>query len=151
MSSDYEKFLEHMKKEEKEDTPKSPSLSIGMKDEKGSLLLLGGRKSRLWQLHSGEYAVGNLRTNNTVVAMQAYNVANGTGQALDYITQQFLPWYKRQTKLILTVPSSRPGYPPYHVRRESDGRLTCECLGFIHYGYCWHIDAVKEYENAHRK
>ena len=148
MSSDYEKFLEHMKREEKEDSPKSSNLSIGMKDEKGSLLLLGGRKSRLWQLRSGEYAVGGERTSNEEEAMKAYNRVNTTKWPLNYITKQFLPWYERQAHLILTVPSSRPGYPPYHVRKESDGKLSCECLGFFHYGHCWHIDAVKEFADA---
>lgn len=150
MPSDYEKFLEHMKKEEKEDSPKSSGFSIGEKDEQGSLLLLGGRNSRLWQRSSGEYVVAGICTSNEAEAMKAYNQSNSSKWPLDYVTKQFLPWYKRQTRLILTVPSSRPGHPPYHVRKESDGKLSCECLGFFHYGHCWHIDAVKEYENAHR-
>jgi len=146
LSNDYEKFLEHTRREEDKLPTGSPSLSIGMKDGKGNLLLLGGRNSKLWKLSTGEYAVHNTCTFSEEEAMKAYNEANGTNWKLDYISKQFKPWYEKQFPIVAVVPSrSTPG-ETYNVTRDPNGKLICDlkCRGFRHYGHCWHTDAVKE-------
>jgi len=138
MDNSYERFVREVT--DKED---SSGLSIGMRDKRGNLLVLGGWKSSLWQLKNGLYFVGNDIVASPVVAMQLYNQANNAGWDLDHIEKRFNPWYERQVEYIL-VPSRSDVNVSYKVRREPGGVLTCECRGFVYRGDCWHVQAVKE-------
>jgi len=148
MATDYEKFVEHMKKEEAKLPSDKPSISIGMKDEKGSLLILGGHKTNLWRLPSGLYAVGGDITAQEEEAVKSYNQYNGTNLQSDYIWKVFQPWYEKQNVIVAKVPSRTIPSMSYAVRKNLSGELTCECPGFTYRGECWHTEAVKELTNA---
>lgn len=148
MTTDYEKFEAEMKERDTKLPSDGPITSIGMKDEKGSLLILGGHKANLWQLKSYLYAVAGEVTAAADKAIELYNEYNGTKLPSDYIWMQFEPWYQSQYKLVANVPSKSDPNRTYAVRRNPSGELTCECLGFTFRGYCWHTEAVKELSNG---
>jgi len=148
--TDYEKFLEDMKEKDAKLPSDGPKISIGMKDEKGSLLILGGHKAKLWQLKTGLYAVAGEVTADASKAIELYNQYNNTKLASDYIWMVFEPWYKKQYKIIATVPSSRDPNLKYNITQGPNGEILCDprCKGFRHYGHCWHTDMIKELINA---
>ena len=120
------------------------NVHIGMKDEKGSLLILGGHKANLWRLSSGPYAVGGDRTTSVEQAIEGYNLYNGSNLPTDYIWKVFEPWYEKQNTIVAQVPSKTNPDVSYTVRRNPSGELSCECKGYIYRHECWHIDCVKE-------
>lgn len=140
MSTDYEKFTEYMKKQD----AKLPGISIGMKDEKGNLLILGGHKANLWRLSSGLYAVGGDKTVSSEQAIELYNLYNSTNLSPDYIWKVFEPWYEKQNVIVARVPSRTNPSVSYTVRRNLSGELTCECMGWVYRRECWHTEAVSE-------
>jgi len=143
VSTDYEKFTEFMKEQDTKSS-EDTQISMGMKDAKGSLLILGGSKANLWMLASGLYAVGGDKTVLPEEAVKAYNLYNGTNLPLDYITEVFEPWYEKQFTIVANVPSRSNPNVSYTVRRSPSGELSCECPGFTFRRECWHVDAVKE-------
>lgn len=148
MTTDYEKFEAEMKEKDAQLPSDGPKISIGMKDEKGSLLILGGHKANLWQLKTGLYAVAGDITASPDKAIEAYNLYNGTNLPLDYIWMQFEPWYQKQYVIVANVPSRSDPSKTYTVRRNPSGELTCECPGYIFRRECWHIEAVKDLTNG---
>ena len=148
MSNDYDKFAEYMKKQDSILPSDKPSVSVGMKDEKGSLLILGGYKANLWRLSSGLYAVGGVRTSLPEQAMELYNQYNGTSLPLDYVWKVFEPWYEKQFVIVARVPSRTDPNRSYTVRKSPSGELSCECYGYMFRRACWHTEAVKELTNA---
>lgn len=119
------------------------SPTVGTRDERGSLLILGGRIENLWKLKNYLYAVGETLTASEEEAVKAYNEANGTNLSLDYIQKVFIPWYNKQVESI-EVPSRSETGISYTVTRELDGTLTYTCKGFIYRHDCWHVQAVEE-------
>ena len=143
MSTDYEEFVEYMK--EKDSKPsEEPQISVGMKNSKGSLLILGGHKANLWMLTSGLYAVGGDKTVLPEEAIKNYNLYNSTNLPVNYISEVFIPWYEKQFTIVANVPSRSNPNVSYTVRRSPSGKLSCECPGFTYRHSCWHVEAVEE-------
>ena len=151
MSTDYEKFVKVMEEKDAKLPSEKPHISIGMKDEKGNLLILGGWKADLWRLSSGLYTVGNDTTASMEQAMVLYNQYNNAKYQLDYIWKVFQLWYEKQFVIVANVPSRTNPNVTYAVRKSPDGKLSCECQGFMYRGECWHVEAVKELTNAKGK
>ena len=139
MDNSYEAFVREMTEDD------AAGLTIGMRDKRGNLLILGGRGGNLWRLKNDLYAVSKEITASTELAVEAYNKANNTKLALDYIETIFNPWYEKQVEYILVPSRTTPG-ETYKVTKEPGGKIVCDpkCRGFRHYGHCWHTDAVKE-------
>ena len=146
--TEYERFEAEMKKRDAKLPSFKPGISIGMKDEKGNLLVLGGHKVNIWLLASGKYAVAGDITDSGVEAVILYNQYNGTKLDTDHIWKVFWPWYRSKDILVAMVPSSSDPNVEYAVRKNLSGELTCECRGFQFYHHCWHTDAVKEIANV---
>ena len=146
MSTEYEKFTEHMRKQDAKLPIEKSSVSIGVKDENGNLLILGGWKANLWRLRDGLFAVGEDRTVAADYAIELYNFYNGSKLPVDYIQTVFEPWYEKQYIIVAKVPSRTNPRKSYNVTRSPEGELICDpkCRGFKFYGYCWHTEAVKE-------
>lgn len=141
MDNSYEAFVREMTEDD------AAGLTIGMRDKRGNLLILGGWRSNLWRLKNGLYAVGEEITASTELAVEAYNRINTTKYPLDYIEAKFNPWYEKQVEYILVPSRTYPG-ESYKVRKEPGGKLSCECRGFTYRGDCWHVQAVRELTNA---
>lgn len=148
MTTDYEKFVKHMQELDSRRTPEGRKVSVGQKDEKGSLLILGGHKVDLWQLKNGLYSVAGEVTAEAEKAIESYNLYNSTKLKLDYIWEVFKPWYNEQNVIVAQVPSKSDPSRTYTVRRNPSGEYTCECLGFRFRGDCWHTQATKELSNG---
>jgi len=143
MDNSYAAFVREMTEDD------AVGLTIGMRDKRGNLLILGGWRSNLWRLKNGLYAVNEEMTASTELAVEAYNRINTTKQPLDYIETVFNPWYEKQVEYILVPSRTDPGVS-YKVTKEPGGKIVCDpkCRGFRHYGHCWHTDAVRELTNA---
>lgn len=124
-------------------------LSIGMRDKRSNLLVLGGKRSNLWRLSNGLYAVDNEVTASPEASIEAYNKVNETKLELDYIEQWYKPWDKKQVKYVL-VPSRTNPSKSYKVKTEPGGYISCECQGFMYRGSCWHVNAVRELSKEKR-
>lgn len=148
MSTDYEKFEKQMREQDAKLPKEGAHVPIGVKDEKGNLLILGGHKVNLWRLASGGYAIGNETAPDPRQAVKIYNQYNNTELQDDYVLEIFGRWYEKQTTIVARVPSRTDPSRTYTVRRNPSGELTCECQGWMFRGYCWHTEAVKELTNA---
>lgn len=136
----YQEFEQYMRnKDEKSD------ITVGKKDKGGNLLILGGAHANLWQLASGLFDVASEKFADDEEAVKCYNQYNSSELRLDYIRTVFMPWYEKQFKVVTEVPSATSD-KKYTVRRDPNGNLTCECMGFRFRRACWHIDAIKELE-----
>ena len=118
--------------------------SVGSRDARGNLLILGGHQANLWQLANGLYSVAGNVTIDPVQAAKLYNEYNGSSLREDYIGEVFAPWYAQQFAVVVNVPSSSNPNKTYAVKRGPGGALTCECPGYIYRHECWHIKAVEE-------
>ena len=134
----YTQFIKEMEGKDED----AKGLTIGMRDKRGNLFILGGWRSNLWQLKNGLYAVDGDITASPETAVESYNKANGTSLPPDHIEKYFEPWYNRQIEHI-QVPS-RTSDKIYVVDRYPDGKLICNCQGFMYRNDCWHVQAVKE-------
>jgi len=132
----YQQWLREVKEE-------PSNLSIGMRDLRGNLLVLGGQLGNLWLLKNGLFSVNGEVSATSSLAIEAYNKLNGTKLPLTYVEDWFLPWFEKQLSFIEVPSATNPGIS-YKVRKEPGGTLSCECKGFRYRGDCWHVQAVKE-------
>ena len=137
--SEFEKYMRA------EDEKPSTDVPMGGTDKGGNLLILGGHRVNLWRSKNGLFDVAGEKTASAEEAVRLYNLYNSTSIKEDHISTVFAPWYEKQFKVVTEVPSASSD-KLYTVRRNPDGKLTCECPGFTFRGTCWHIEAVKEAE-----
>ena len=138
----YTQFVKEMEGKDND----AKGLSIGMKNKKGDLLILGGWRSNLWQAQNGLYRLDTATCITPEDAIEFYNRYNQTNLQLDYIEKVFEPWFDRQIKRY-QVPSRSGRKRPYTVKKYPDGSLTCTCTGFQFRQKCWHTTAIKELTN----
>ncbi len=121
------------------------TVKVGQKDKAGNLLILGGYKCDLYKTTIGTYLCAGEYLGSPEEAIEAYNKVNNTKLQLDYIQRYFEPWYQEvSNKTLMEFPSkSDPSRPPYKVRIDLEGSITCNCRGFLTHKHCWHTDAVK--------
>ena len=137
----WDEFERHMKvKDEK------ASVSVGKRDKGGNLFILGGHMANLWRLKNGLYEVNGEKVASEEDAVELYNSYNGTTLRLDYVSAVFNPWYEKQFKVVAEVPSATSN-AVYTIRRNPDGKLLCECKGFMFRGTCWHVEAIENAED----
>ena len=148
MTTDYEKFEEHMREQDAKFPSPGRKVSVGQKDEQGNLLILGGHRADLWRSKNGLYFIAGDAFANSEQAMELYNSLNETKLPLDYVWKGFQVWYEKQLVVVANVPSRTDPTRTYAVRRNPSGELTCECQGWMYRGYCWHTEAVKELSSA---
>lgn len=123
-------------------------VSIGKKDKRGNLFVLGGHQANIWRLKDGLYSVAGEKVPSGQEAVELYNSHNGATLRTDYISAVFYPWYEKQFKVIASVPSdSRPGVT-YEIVRTPDGELLCDprCEGFRYRHDCSHVRHIKKME-----
>ena len=132
------------------------NLRVGERNKKDQLLILGGSYANLYKLLDNSYLIREVdepkkewTTDIESKAMEAYNLFNGSGMSLDFISKQFQPWYNRTHPLVeeetFEVPSfTDPTKEPYKVKRWSTGLLSCNCQGWSFRHHCSHCDMIAE-------
>ena len=138
----WDEFEAYMREQDKKPSTDFP---IGRTDKGGNLLILGGHKVNLWRSKNGLFDVAGEKTASEEEAVKLYNLYNSTSIKEDHISTVFAPWYEKQFKVVTEVPSASSN-KLYTIRRNPDSKLTCECLGFMFRGNCWHVEVVKEAE-----
>ena len=134
-------------------------LKVGQteKNKQGRLLILGGHLADLYR--AGEaYEIDSepvIRCRNTVEAIEAYNLFNGTVLQTDYIEKWFEPWYKKTypdagKDYYIPVPSNTVEGKEYKVWVRTDGRIECSCAGFNFRKTCRHVEMTREFLKAKR-
>lgn len=141
-----------MEKQDKRLPKEGIGVSIGDKDKKGNLLILGGRNADIWRTANNTYIVGETVIGEPETAIDSYNKLNGVNLDLDYTEKTFQPWYDKNrlgigkggSRFITKVPSRTKVDKNYNVSYDQNGNLTCDCPGFTYRGECWHIEAVAD-------
>lgn len=143
---DYEKFEAYMRQRDSR-IDEERHLSIGMKDDVGRLLVLGGRNASIWRTPDGLYRVDQDILIGPELAVTRYNQLNSTKLPTSHITEYFNPWYAKQWRIVTEVPSRTKVGVTYSVSMGPGGQLACDtsrCLGYRFRGTCWHIEAVRD-------
>lgn len=139
-------------------------MPVGEKDKKGNLSILGGWKTDLYLLPTGQYLLEGVETQSICQtpkkAIQTYNKLNNTSLPKDHIETIFWPWYlntiggeglplplETSTTVGKFESTSHPG-DLHYVKRVPSGALICTCTGFGVYKHCWHINFIKFIEEV---
>lgn len=126
------------------------TLTIGKKDRRGNILVLGGTNADLFRTSSGTYSIDDITAETPSAAIEVYNGINKTSLALDHIEKYFEPWYQKNlaNKKVFDVPSATTEGVSYTVTLDGLGDYKCTCPGWRFRNECWHVDAVKALSNG---
>lgn len=125
------------------------TLTIGKKDKRGNILVLGGSNANLFRTSSGTYVIDDITTETSSAAIEVYNGLNKSSLSLDYIEKYFEPWYQKNlaNKKVFDAPSASSPGVSYTVTLDGLGNYKCNCTGWRFRNKCWHVDAVKVLSN----